>query len=183
MMRRHATWNSPRSATLVLRFSSLKLAISIQSVIRCCVRCRGPCQDSPAPSSPCLCATAAKGFACRLVSFWFRVSGFWFQAFANFAFLAAKNSTPSLTHSFRPVTDILRYPPMSKINVPRIAFLETGRIIALPIPESNRKEQSSKPLGGGLALPCANPGPPMAQPCLPWVKERSASDERNVGYG
>ena len=72
---------------------------------------------------------------------------------------------------------------MSKISVSRIAFLETGRIIALPASESNRKEQSAKPLGGGLALPCANPWPPMAQPCLPWVKERSAPDERNVGYG
>ena len=28
---------------------------------------------------------------------------------------------------------------MSKINVPRIAFLETSRIIALPPPKSNRK--------------------------------------------
>ena len=84
---------------------------------------------------------------------------------------------------FGPTAAIFRPPPMSKINVPRIAFLETGLIIALPPPESNRKEQSAKPLGGGSALPCANPSPPMAQPCLPWVKEKSAPDERNVGYG
>ena len=70
-----------------------------------------------------------------------------------------------------------------RTNVQRNSFLETSRIIALPIPKSNRKEQSAKPLGGGSALPCANPSPPMAQPCLPWVKEKSAPGERNVGYG
>ena len=71
--------------------------------------------------------------------FWFLVSGFELQAFVTFASFAAKNPTQSLTHSFRPVTDILRHPPMSKISISRIAFLETSQIIALPLPESNRK--------------------------------------------
>ena len=40
---------------------------------------------------------------------------------------------------FGPTAAILRPPPMSKINVSRISFLETVRIIALPPPKCNRK--------------------------------------------
>ena len=35
---------------------------------------------------------------------------------------------------------ILRLPPVSKISVSRIALLETTQIIALPVSESNQKE-------------------------------------------
>ena len=89
--------------------------------IRCCAHspsfahyelrrtCRVPCQDSPAPSSPRLSATAAKGFACRLV-FWSRSresksnSGVFLKllAFANFAFFAA----PKLLHSPTPSVQV-----------------------------------------------------------------------------
>ena len=34
----------------------------------------------------------------------------------------------------------MRLPPVSKISVPRIAFLETRQIITLPVSESNQKE-------------------------------------------
>ena len=47
---------------------------------------------------------------------------------------------------FGPVAAILRLPPMSKINVPRIAFLETGLIIALPPPKGNRKSKNGAAL-------------------------------------
>jgi recombinational DNA repair protein (RecF pathway) len=62
-------------------------------------------------------------------------------AFANFAFFAAKNSTPSLTHSFTPKLTL--FPTLQadgsnlataayvKDHAPRIAFLETNQIIAL----------------------------------------------------
>ena len=146
-MRRHATWNTPRSATFVFRFAIRKLAISVQ-------------------------ASYAVAYAAEVLV---RIPRLLLRrALCH----GGKRFCP-----FGPAVAILRLPSMSKINAPRIAFLETGRIIALPASESNRKEQRAKPLGGGLALPCANPWPPMAQPCLPWVKERSAPDERNVGYG
>ena len=73
---------------------------------------QGPCQDSPAPSSPCIVPRRQKGFACWL-GFWSRSresksnSGVFLKllAFANFAFFAA----PSLLHSFSPC-------PKSKSN-------------------------------------------------------------------
>ena len=75
---------------------------------------RGPCQDSPAPSSPCIVPRRQKVLP-------FRADG------GNLATAA-----------------------YVKDHVPRIAFLETGRIIALPIPESNRKSENSN--SGRFAL-------------------------------
>ena len=74
MMRRHATWNSPRSATLVFRFLTLKLAISVQAsyavAYAALLRSLRATEDMPRSLSgfpgsffAVHCATAAKGFA------------------------------------------------------------------------------------------------------------------------
>ena len=119
--RRHATRNTPRDASYISSFSYEDLVVFKQSQIRKIayvvpLRSLRATEDVPrswsglpGPFFAAHCATAAQGVACWL-GFWSRSresksnNGVYlkFQAFVNFAFLAAKNSTPSLTHSFTP---------------------------------------------------------------------------------
>ena len=137
-MMKHATWNNhaarPSYSALELKFCRFLSKASYATAYVPLLRSLRATEDVPrslsgVPGSffAVHCATAAKGFACWLVSFWFLVSGFELQAFVTFASFAAKNPTQSLTHSFRPVTDILRHPPMSKIMLQESLSLKQGK--------------------------------------------------------
>ena len=83
------------------------------------------------------CATAAKGFACWLVSFWFRVSGW------PFILTSQLETTNFNFPSLQADGSNLATAAYVKDHASRIALLETKQIIALPIPESNRKSENS----------------------------------------
>ena len=107
-MRRHATWNRPRSATFVFRFAIRKLAISVQASYAVAYA-TGSWLGFPGSFFAVHCATATKGSACWL-GFWSRSrelksnSGVFLKllAFANFAFFAA----PKLLHSPTPSVQV-----------------------------------------------------------------------------
>ena len=127
-MSRHATWNKPRSATLVFRFISRNWRFHCKrhTLLR---TLPDPCQDSPGSFFAVLVCHGGKRFCLLLGQF--LVSSFGFTAFVTFA---AKNPTPSLTHSKRPNssghwrTRCKPNPPLSKI------IHRSSRYSRLPLP-------------------------------------------------